>query len=133
VTTRATSTKRKAEANDGTVETLNQGGAKVDDDKTTKGHSRTKGNKSQKPIPNTLNQQATMTSTATTPKRHPLLTTKPKRHTKPKRYTLLAKTMMGNNSPTMAKEKMTLNRHRKVTRAALWNHLRIVIIQARKV
>ena len=88
-----------------------------------------------KKIPNALNQQATMTNrltittmprnlllqhaekkikqkpTATTTKRHPLLTTKPKQHTKPKRYTLLAKPMVGINSPTMAKENMTLNRH----------------------
>jgi hypothetical protein len=46
-TTRPT-LKRKAETNDNKVETLNPRGAKVDDDKITKSHSRTKGKKSQK-------------------------------------------------------------------------------------
>ena len=60
------------------------------------------------------------------------LTTKPKRQTTPKRYTLLAKTKVRINSPPTAKEKITLDRHRKVMRAALWNHLRIIINQAHK-
>ena len=60
------------------------------------------------------------------------LTTKPKRQTTPRRYTLLAMTKVRINSPPKAKEKITLGRHRKVTRAALWNHLRIIINQAQK-
>ena len=50
---------------------------------------------------------------ATTTKRHPLLTTKPKRQSKPKGYTMLVKTMVGINSPTKVNVKMTLNRHQK--------------------
>ena len=60
------------------------------------------------------------------------LMTMPKRQTTPKRYTLLAKTKVRINSPPKAKEKITLDRHQKVMRAALWNHLRIIINQAHK-
>ena len=150
--------KRKAETDDNKAETLNPKSAtsKDGDDKISKSHSCTRANKSKKMILKTLNQQSMRTNkltitkmptnhlqhtekknkqemTATKMKCHPLLMTKPKRHTKPKRYTFLAKTMVGIHSPTMVKGKMTLNRHQKVTMTALWNHLQIVIIRARKV
>ena len=77
-------------------------------------------------------KKAQASTTTKTPKA--LLTARNARNltTTPKRLAMLAKTKVTVNSPQRAKEKITLDRHRKVTRAALWNHLQITINQAHK-
>ena len=105
--------------------------------KNTRRQRSTPKNRSAKQMPTMKTSKCYMkkaqaSTTTKTPKA--LLTARNARNqtTTPNRLAMLAKTKVTVNSPQRAKEKITLDRHRKVTRAALWNHLRIIINQAHK-